>query len=164
MQLNQRSSSFGKKQYPGRFPVKAMDQFQKFPIRMLGTQLLDDAEAHAASTMHRNACGFVDDDQRFILEQNFERNELTPCQLLSNRRISFRHSHRRYTHSITGLEVVVSSHAPAVKPHLTAAQQLVDMAFRHIFKPLDQEIVNTLTAAVLSYDFGDRGTQRKFFA
>jgi hypothetical protein len=38
------------------------------------------------------------------------------------------------------------------------------MAFRHILEPLDQEIINTLTSAVLSYDFGDRGTQRKFFA
>src|SRR5688500_334828 len=100
-QLNQRSSSFGKKQYAGRFPVKAMDQFQKFPIRMLGTQLLDDTGTHAASTMHRNPCRLIDDNQRFILEQNFERNELTPCQPLSNRRISFRHSHLWYAHGIT---------------------------------------------------------------
>jgi hypothetical protein len=122
MQFNQRGSSFGKKQYPGGFPVKAMDQFQKFPIRMLSTQLLDDAEAHAASTMHRNPGRLIDDDQRFVLEQNFERNELAPGQLLSNRKISFRHSHRRYANSIAGPEMMVCSHAPAVKPHLPAAQ------------------------------------------
>jgi hypothetical protein len=54
--------------------------------------------------------------------------------------------------------------ALTVEPHLPAAQQLVDMALGYIFKAFDQKIVNTLTLAVLTYNFRDRSTQWNFFA
>jgi hypothetical protein len=38
------------------------------------------------------------------------------------------------------------------------------MTFGHIFQAFDQKIVNTLTLAVLTYDFRDRSTQWNFFA
>jgi hypothetical protein len=54
--------------------------------------------------------------------------------------------------------------ALAVEPYLPAAQQLVDVTFGYIFKAFDQKIVDTLTPAVLTYDFRDRSTQWNFFA
>jgi hypothetical protein len=51
-----------------------------------------------------------------------------------------------------------------VESHLPAAEQLVDMTFGYIFKAFDQKIVDTLTLAVLTYNFRDRSTQCNFFA
>ena len=51
--------------------------------------------------------------------------------------------------------MLVCSDTPAVEPDLPAAQQLVDMAFRHILQAPDQEIVDALTLTVLTDDFGD---------
>ena len=51
-----------------------------------------------------------------------------------------------------------------VESHLPAAQELVNVTFRHIFQALDQKIVDTLALAVLTYDFRDRSAQWNFFA
>jgi hypothetical protein len=60
--------------------------------------------------------------------------------------------------------MVLGANALTVEPHLPAAQELVNVTFRHIFQALYQEIVDTLALAVLTYDFRDRSTQWNFFA
>ena len=59
---------------------------------------------------------------------------------------------------------MLRSSAFTVEPHLPAAQELVDMTFGYIFKAFDQKIVDTLTLAVLTYNFSDRSSQWNFFA
>ena len=49
--------------------------------------------------------------------------------------------------------MITCFNAFTVKPHLPAAQELVDMTFGHRFQAFDQEIVDALAIAVLPYDF-----------
>jgi hypothetical protein len=74
------------------------------------------------------------------------------------------HSHGGNSNGVTHLKVVLRADTLTIEPNLPAAQQLIDMALGHIFQPFDQKIVNTLTPAVLTYNFRDRSTEWNFFA
>ena len=75
VQFNKCRAAFGEEQNSGSFPVKAMNQLQEFPFRMLSTQLLYDAQAHAAAAMNRDPGRFVDYQKRLILKQYFKPDE-----------------------------------------------------------------------------------------
>ena len=163
MQLHQRSPGLGKKQDARRFPIKTMNELQKFPLGMLRAQTLYYAKAHPASTMHRHAGRLVEYDQCFILKQDFER-ESAPGDYLPSGDEAVPHPDGRNTHDISQLQMMTGADAFAVEPYLSTPQQLIDMGFRHPFKPLEQEIIYTLPAATFVYDFVCDGKQGKIFA
>jgi hypothetical protein len=58
--------------------------------------------------------------------------------------LSLRNPDRRHAHPVARLQPVLGLHAAAVDPHLAAAQDPVDMAFRHALETAQQEIVDAL--------------------
>lgn len=163
MQLDQRSPGLGKKQNTGCLPVETVNQLQEFPLGMLCAQALYYAKAYAASTMYCHAGGLVEYNQHFILKQDFERERARPDHLLSGQEVVSGPDWRN-THDITQLNMMTGADAFAVKPHLPTSQQLIDVGFRYSLKPLEQEIIYALPAAIFIYDFVYRGKQGKIFA
>jgi hypothetical protein len=52
--------------------------------------------------------------------------------------------------------MIIRADALAVKPHLSAAQKLINVILGYIFQALCQEIIDTLAFTVIAYDFRNR--------
>src|SRR5690242_19401617 len=105
---------------------------------MLPPELFDNAEAYSASPVNRHSGRFVDDDKCIILEQNFELHvpeigciPSYPGLRRFNGEISPGKLDRRNSHDITQAQMMSRLDAPAIEAHLAAAQQPIDVAFRH---------------------------------
>ena len=70
LQQFQRHASLGDQQDAAGFTIQPMHQFKKISFGPGHAQLLNDAKAHAAAAMHRNASGLVDGEQKIVLKQN----------------------------------------------------------------------------------------------
>jgi hypothetical protein len=52
--------------------------------------------------------------------------------------------------------MIIRTDALAVKPHLSAAQKLINVILGHTFQALGQEIIDTLAFTVIAYNFCNR--------
>ena len=101
--------------------------------------------------MHSQAGGLVDGQQVIVFKQH---NKL-PCrcvqpacgQVQRFAARTLRGPYRRQTNQVPGLHPGIGSNTAPVKPHLTAANDAVDMGFWHTFELPNQKIVQALPGA-----------------
>jgi len=104
--------------------------------------------------VHREAGRLVHGDHPIVLEQ--QRGLERPCDRRARRRRR-RRANGWNAHHVTEREARVRPYAPAIHPHLAAAQDPVDVAFRHAFQHPEQEIVDALARAGLVHRDPRRG-------
>ena len=113
--------------------------------------------ADAAAAVDRDAGGFVDNQQAFVLVKHVVENGRRPvCRRCGALRAQ---ANRRDTNLVAGLEAVVRPHPAAVDTHFAAPEQPVNAAPRHTGQFAVQEIIDALAGALgvnanLSYSAG----------
>ena len=128
----------------GGLAIKAVRQLQEARLRALLAQQLDHAEAHPAAAMHGEPGRFIDHQQGFILEHHIELQAGGGGGAGCGHGGALGHAHRRYPHFIPGLQAIGLADAPAIDPHLAAAQDAIDVTARHTLAHGEQEIVDAL--------------------
>ena len=155
----QRAALLGDQQHAAGFTVEPVHQFQQACLRPRLAQLLDHAEAHARAAVHRHAGGLVDGDQVLVFQQHRE---------FARRRRALRpghhplgQAHRGHAHLVTGGQPGVGRRAAPVHPHLTAADDAVDVRLGHALEVAQEEVVQPLAGAFLVHrQARDRGLIR----
>jgi hypothetical protein len=87
--------------------------------------------------MHNDSSGFVEDQNLFVLEEDFERNGFTP-QL---ERFGFRDVHRDL---IAGLDLLTRSHDLIVEAYPSELDEALQGRPRHISLTIDEKNVQPL--------------------
>jgi hypothetical protein len=95
--------------------------------------------------MNGNTIGFVYDQQIIILEQDGEFTGGSGAFAS----LRLRDAHWRDSQLVSSFEPRISLHSLLVHPHLTIADDPVDVTLGHTFAAPDQEVVNTLTCPFL---------------
>src|SRR6185437_16719702 len=117
-------------------------------LRPRRAQQLDRAVAHPAAAVTGHACGLVDDQEVFVLEND----RLGNLGDLSFGRATpfgpFSHAYRRDAQRITVDETGVRLGPLAVHTHLAGAQQPVDHALGHALEQGHQGVVDALAVAL----------------
>ena len=142
VQRHQRRAFFGEHQHARGIAIEPMHQLQEFCVRPHRAQLFNGAQADSAAAMHGESRRFVDNQHRRVLVQNVEFD--AGARLGQLRRIAFRDTNGRDAHPVAVLNPVVRPNAALVDPHLAAAQNAVNVALRHPFKPSYQVVVDAL--------------------
>src|SRR5712692_398975 len=151
VQRSQRRALLGEDEQTGSFPVEAVRELQEFQLRPGGAKLLDDPEAHPASTMDCEPSGLVHDEERVVLEDDRRQRGRSRHQRSS----TDRRAQRGNPDSVTRPQAIGRVHASAVHPDLTGAQDAVDMAARHALADAQQEVVHALAfASAVDLDCG----------
>ena len=117
-------------------------------LRPCTPQLLDHAEAHAASSMHGHSGRLVDRQHMLVLEQGREFTRWRGIGLSGGG--TLRHAHRRHAHHIARLQPAVGLGTPLVDADLAAADDAVDVRFRHPLEYAQQIVVETLAFAIVT--------------
>src|SRR5438309_5701412 len=144
MQLDQGAALFGEDQQSRSVAIEPVRKLEHLRLRPGGAQRLDHAIADAAAAVHRNAGRLVDHQQGGVLVDHRE------LQRLRDWSFPFRNPDRGETDAVAGFQPIAGLYAPAVHPHLAAAQHAVHMTLRHAFQPPQQKIVDALRGAFLA--------------
>lgn len=132
-----------------------MHEFEEFRARARLPELLDHAERDAAAAVHGDAGRLVDHEHRVVFEQHVELRGRHDGRV-GAREVGRRHAHGRHAHDVAEREPVLRIDAPLVHAHFAAAQDPVNMAFRHALADAQQEIVDPLTGCTfVDLDHGD---------
>ncbi|MBB3255663.1 hypothetical protein F4827_000130 [Paraburkholderia bannensis] len=103
--------------------------------------------------MHGDARRLVDHQHRFVLEEHFE---LGGRHRRLFRRCFFGDADGRHAHNIAQFEAVLRIDPPLIHTHFAAAQNAINVAFRHAFAHAQEEIVDPLTGgAIVDLDEGN---------
>ena len=144
LQRRERRALLGQQQDARRLLVQPVHQLQEARLRARPAQLLDDAKAHAAAAMHRDTGRLVDGQQVLVLEQD---GELPRWRGLRRGPLGDRHG--RHPHFISGRQPGVGRRATLVHPHLTAADDAVDVGLGHALEDAQQKVVQPLASRIL---------------
>ncbi len=145
VQLEQRAALLRDDQQPRGVPVQPMRELEELGLGPRRAQGLDRAVAEAAAAVNGDAGGLVDDQQRRVLVHH--------RQLEGARRGAGSpggQPERRHPDPVARPQAVFGPDAPAVDPHLAAAQHPVDVALGHPFQAPQQEVVDALRGAFLA--------------
>jgi hypothetical protein len=137
MQLDQRAAFLGDDQQPRGVPVEPVGELQDLGLRAAGAQSLDHAEAHAAAAVHRHAGGLVDHQHGGVFVGDRKFGRLRPALPLGD-------ADRRHPDPVAGLQAVLGLDPAAVDADFAAAQDTVDVAFRHALQAAQEEVVDPL--------------------
>ena len=119
-----------------------MHQLQELHVRAGLTQLLDHPEADPAAAVDGDPGGLVQGDQVLVLQQDRE--------LAGGRRPllfglgPLGQADRGHPHRIARLDPGVGSGPPLVHPHLTRADDAIDVGLGHALEVAHQEVVQAL--------------------
>jgi hypothetical protein len=129
LQANQRRTFLADDEQTRGFPVQTVRQLKELGVGSRPTQLFDNPEADAATTVHRNACRLVNDQHRIVLEH--DRKITCGGRRLAILQGPWRHPYRWHPHLITQLQAVICLDPALIYPDLTAAQNAIDVTIRH---------------------------------
>lgn len=160
MQGKQHRALLAEQQQAGSLAVKPVRKFKKTSLRPLPAQRLDHPEALAAAAMHGDTGRLVHDQQALVFidyrQLHLQRRPVHHFLLDPGR------THRRNTHHVTGLQTVGHRCPPPIDSHLAATHNAVNMALRHPFALLQQQIVQALSVLILGDQFLDHGVFANF--
>ena len=158
VQRDERRAFLADQEQPRGLTIQTMREFEKTCLRPLSAQRLDHPEADPAAAMHGKPRRFIDHQQRLVLMNNRQ------CGLDfgsgDDAFLPLGDADRRNPQHITNLQTAGDLGALAIHPHLAAAHNAVNMAFRHALAASEQVIIQTLPLLI----FGDNGLTDGFFA
>ncbi|SQC03335.1 Uncharacterised protein [Clostridium sporogenes] len=154
VQADERRALLREHQDPGRLAVEPVHQFEEFRARTRLAHLLDHAERDAAAAVDRDPGRLVDDEHRVVLVQHVEIRGRHDGRV-GAREVGRRHAHRRHADEVAELQAVLRVDPALVHAHFAAAEDPVNMAFRHAFTDAQQEVVDALTGRVSSISIID---------
>ena len=149
LQIFKGAALFGDQQDAAGFAVQPVHQLQKGRAGARHAQLLDDPKTHARAAMHGHPGGFVQRQKSLVLVQNRKSpGRRTTRRLLGHGHGlvlgALGHAHRRQAQHVAGLHAGVGAGTALVDAHFAAANDPVNMGFRHAFEMAHQKIVQPL--------------------
>ncbi len=119
-------------------------------LRPQRPQRLDDAEADAAATVHRNARRLVEHQQPLVLVHDGAPELLAERRSRARRLPGRGHAHRRDTDAVPELHAQLRVGTATVDAHLALADEAKQPAARHSRQLALQTIVQALAGLVLA--------------
>ena len=146
LQVGQRAALFSQQENARGFFVEAMYELQKRSLGPRAAQLLDDAKAHAAATVHRYAGGFMDGQQMlvFIQQREFARRHDGGGRLGQ--------AHRWHANLVARGHPRIGTRPAFVDTHLARADDAVDMRLGHALEPAHEVVIQPLAAGFHIHD------------